>query len=87
MRIIVIGSGIAGLSAAIAYRKVGFEVTVYERSPELREIGAGISLWANALRSLDVIGAGDAIKNISRSLVRSLDRRGDHHKEREVSRQ
>jgi len=35
----------------------GFEVEVYEAAPELREIGAGVSLGANAmkaLRSLDL---------------------------------
>ena len=51
LRVIVIGSGIAGLSAAVALRKVGIEVALYERAPELREVGAGISLWANALRA------------------------------------
>ena len=54
MRVIVIGSGIAGLAAAIGLRKVGIEVTVYERAPELREVGAGISLWANAIRALAI---------------------------------
>jgi 2-polyprenyl-6-methoxyphenol hydroxylase-like FAD-dependent oxidoreductase len=46
MRAIVIGSGIAGLTTAIALRRVGFNVTVYERAAELTEVGAGISLSA-----------------------------------------
>lgn len=71
MRVIIIGSGIAGLSTAIALRKVGIEVSVYERAPELREVGAGISLWANALRALDYIGAGDAVRQVSMKLTRS----------------
>lgn len=62
MRVIVIGSGIAGLSAAIGLSKVGIEVALYERAPELREVGAGISLWANALRALDYLGAGEAVR-------------------------
>src|SRR5690242_14063459 len=52
MRVILIGSGIAGLTAAIGLRKVGIDVAVYERAPELREVGAGISLWANAIRAV-----------------------------------
>lgn len=64
MRVIVIGSGIAGLSAALALQKVGVTVSLFERAPELREVGAGISLWANALRALDVLGAGDAIRAV-----------------------
>lgn len=71
MRIIVIGSGIAGLSAALGLRKVGIEVTLYERAPELREVGAGISLWANAIRALDYFGVGDAVRAIALSLDQS----------------
>ncbi len=71
MRVIVIGSGIAGLSTAIALRKVGVEVAVYERAPELREVGAGISLWANALRALDHLGAGDSVRTVSLRMTRS----------------
>ena len=62
MKAIVIGSGIAGLSAAIALRKAGLQVVLYERAPVLTEVGAGISLWANALRALDTIGAGAAVR-------------------------
>jgi FAD-dependent urate hydroxylase len=71
VRVIIVGSGIAGLSAAIGLRKVGIDVTVYERAPELREVGAGISLWGNALRALDYLGAGQAIRSRSLSMVRS----------------
>src|SRR3954463_4312401 len=71
MRVIIIGSGIAGLSAAVALRKVGIEVAVYERAPELREVGAGISLWANALRALDYIGAGESVREVSLKMTRS----------------
>ena len=62
MKAIVIGSGIAGLSAAIALRKAGLQVVLYERAPVRTEVGAGISLWANALRALDTIGAGAAVR-------------------------
>ena len=71
MRVIVIGSGIAGLSAAIALRKVGIEAVVYERAPELREVGAGISLWANALKALDYIGAGESVRERSFKMILS----------------
>jgi 2-polyprenyl-6-methoxyphenol hydroxylase-like FAD-dependent oxidoreductase len=77
VRVIVIGSGIAGLTAVIALRKVGIDVTVYERAPELREVGAGISLWANAIRALDHLGVGDAIRAVSLSLDRSEMRASD----------
>jgi 2-polyprenyl-6-methoxyphenol hydroxylase-like FAD-dependent oxidoreductase len=50
--VVIVGGGIGGLSAAIALRRVGVEALVYERAPELREVGAGISLWPNATRLL-----------------------------------
>lgn len=62
MRAIVIGSGIAGLAAALALHRVGVDVAVYERAPALAEVGAGIGLWANAWRALDHIGAGPAVR-------------------------
>ena len=65
MDVAIVGSGIAGLSAAVALRRVGIQASVYERAPELREVGAGISLWANALRALDYIGAGEAVRRAS----------------------
>jgi len=54
-RAAIIGGGIGGLTTAIALRKIGFEVDVYERAPELKEVGSGMSLWPNAVRSLNEI--------------------------------
>ena len=54
-RAAIIGGGIGGLTTAIALRKIGFEVSVYERATELKEVGSGMSLWPNAVRSLNQI--------------------------------
>ena len=54
-RVAIIGGGIGGLTTAIALRKIGFDVNVYERADELKEVGSGISLWPNAVRSLNKI--------------------------------
>ena len=51
-RAVVVGGGISGLCTAIALRRIGLEVTVYEQAPDFDEAGAGLSLWANALRAL-----------------------------------
>ncbi|QEU90695.1 FAD-dependent monooxygenase [Streptomyces kanamyceticus] len=56
-RAIVIGAGIGGLATAVALRRVGVEVEIYERAPELRPAGFGISVMSNAvaaLRALDI---------------------------------
>ncbi|TNC21526.1 FAD-dependent oxidoreductase [Amycolatopsis alkalitolerans] len=59
---VVVGGGIAGLAAAVALRRRSWRVTVLERRPELSEVGAGITLWPNALRALDELGAGARIR-------------------------
>ncbi|MGY1813333.1 FAD-dependent oxidoreductase [Blastococcus sp. SYSU D00820] len=53
----IAGGGIAGLTAAAVLGKRGWSVRVHERADELREIGAGIFIWENALKSLEEIGA------------------------------
>ena len=80
MKVLVVGSGIGGLAAAIALRKVGCEVALYERAPELREVGAGISLWANALRALDYLDAGTPVRAAAQPMVRSEMRARDGYK-------
>jgi 2-polyprenyl-6-methoxyphenol hydroxylase-like FAD-dependent oxidoreductase len=65
MKALVVGGGIGGLSAAIGLRRAGIDVVVFERARELHEVGAGISLWANALHALDALGVGEAIRAAS----------------------
>src|SRR5438045_7906516 len=55
-RILIVGAGIGGLTAAIALRQAGMAVQVFERAAELKEIGAGIGLSANAMRVLKHLG-------------------------------
>ncbi len=56
MHAIVVGGGIGGLAAAAGLHRVGWTVTVLEKAPEFGDVGAGISLWPNALRCLDELG-------------------------------
>jgi salicylate hydroxylase len=46
-RVAIIGGGIGGLTAAHALRRRGFEPTIFEAAPELKEIGAGVALGPN----------------------------------------
>lgn len=63
-RVIVVGAGIAGLTAAIALNRVGISVEVYERATALTQAGTALSLWPNALAALDRIGLADEIARI-----------------------
>jgi len=60
-KVIVIGGGIAGLCTAIALRQMGLNVTVYEKAAAIAPVGAGITLWPNALRVLRHLNLADAI--------------------------
>ncbi|VDC33612.1 FAD-dependent oxidoreductase [Pseudogemmobacter humi] len=61
MHVEIAGGGIGGLTAAAALAQRGHSVTVHERNPELREIGAGLFVWENALRTLEALGAYEEV--------------------------
>lgn len=61
MKAIIIGGGIGGLSTAIALRKIGMEVKVFESKHEVRFAGAGLGIGANAIRALEQLGVGDQL--------------------------
>ena len=57
----IAGAGLAGLAAAIALAQQGWNVRVFEKARELREIGAGLYLYENALNALRTLGVFDEI--------------------------
>src|SRR3989339_938897 len=59
---VVVGGGIGGLTAAVALTRAGWDVTVLERAREFTEVGAGLTLWSNALAALDAIGLGETVR-------------------------
>jgi 2-polyprenyl-6-methoxyphenol hydroxylase-like FAD-dependent oxidoreductase len=63
MRAVVVGGGIGGLAAAVALHRAGWQVTVVERAVEPGEIGAGISLWPNALAALHALDVWPGIRS------------------------
>jgi 2-polyprenyl-6-methoxyphenol hydroxylase-like FAD-dependent oxidoreductase len=69
-RILIVGGGIAGLTAAIALRQHGFSPELIEREPAWRAAGAGIALQPNAMRLLHTLGVGTAVKSAGAPLER-----------------
>lgn len=65
-RALVIGGGIGGLSVALALRQAGMEVQVFEAVEEVKEVGAGVTIWSNAVRALQKLGLTDALQVIGR---------------------
>jgi salicylate hydroxylase len=63
-KIIIIGGGIGGLTAALALLRQGFDVDVYEQSPELREVGAGVQMGPNGTRVLHALGLEEPLSRI-----------------------
>lgn len=64
LKVIIIGAGIGGLTAAIAMAQAGYRVEVYDRVQQLRPVGAGISLWSNGVKVLNRLGLGDQVAAI-----------------------
>jgi len=58
-KVLIVGGGIGGQSAAIAFAKRGVNVEIVEIQPAFNVYGVGIIQQANALKALDKIGIAD----------------------------
>ncbi len=52
---VVVGAGVGGLATAGALARDGWQVDLLERRPRIEAVGAGLSLWPNALRAIAAI--------------------------------
>lgn len=62
--IAIIGGGIGGLTAALAFARQGATVTVHEQAPAIAEVGAGLQITPNGARALAALGLADALDHI-----------------------
>src|ERR1700676_1445871 len=63
-KVVIVGGGIGGLTAALALLKRGVDVEVYEQSAVLKEVGAGVQLGSNGTRVLYALGLKEALARV-----------------------
>lgn len=63
--VIVVGGGIGGLAAAYGIAKLGKKVTLLEQASQFGEVGAGLQVGPNGLRSLDALGVLDEVYKLA----------------------
>ncbi len=77
LRIAIVGGGIGGVAAANALLNRGLNVRVYEQAGALTEVGAGIAIQPNGVRSLRRLGFGDVLSRYGARWVDPQLRRAD----------
>jgi salicylate hydroxylase len=63
-KVLIVGGGIGGLSAACCLLQAGYEVDILEQAPVLGEVGAGIQISANPMHVLNQLGLGSEIETL-----------------------
>ena len=64
-KVIIVGAGLGGLTAAACLIQKGFHVRIYEQASVLAEVGAGIQTSANAVKVLYDLGLKDALESVA----------------------
>ena len=59
---LVVGAGIGGLAAAVALKRAGWQVRVFERAAAARELGFALLLAPNAMHALGAIGLAETAR-------------------------
>lgn len=66
----IIGAGIGGLTTALTLKQRGLNVNIYESSPEIKPVGAGIILANNAMQVFKKLGLQDQIEKAGNRISR-----------------
>jgi 2-polyprenyl-6-methoxyphenol hydroxylase-like FAD-dependent oxidoreductase len=64
-RVLIVGGGIGGVTAALCFARQGIDVDVFEQANQFGEVGAGIQLSPNASRVLHDVGLEDALRAVA----------------------
>jgi len=76
-RALIVGAGIGGLAAAIALRRSGWQVRVFERAAASLELGFALVLAPNAMAALSELGLSEALAGEGILAIRVEVRRTD----------
>jgi salicylate hydroxylase len=62
LKVAISGGGVGGMAAAIALMAQGHDVSVYEQARGYQRVGADVNLTPNAVKALDGLGVGAALR-------------------------
>jgi anti-anti-sigma regulatory factor len=65
VKVLIVGAGIGGLATALFLHEAGIESEIYERSPEIRELGVGINALPLAVGPLAGLGLLDRLDEVA----------------------
>ena len=71
-KVIIIGGGIGGLSAAVALQRANIPVVVHEKQPEIRELGTGVGIQRVARQGIAMIGLEEPLSSIESERYEAL---------------
>lgn len=66
----IVGGGIGGLTTALCLHRFGHHPVVFEQATELRPVGAGLSLWPNGIKVLNLLGLGPTVATLGGAIDR-----------------
>jgi 2-polyprenyl-6-methoxyphenol hydroxylase-like FAD-dependent oxidoreductase len=61
----IVGGGVSGLAAAIAFARIGYDVTVFEKHASMAALGAGVLIQPQGLAALDELGGARNFRDVS----------------------
>lgn len=65
MKVVIIGAGIGGLTAALACQRAGIDVSIYEKVEDPGEVGAGIQISPNGSKVLHALGLATELDRVA----------------------
>lgn len=77
-KIAIVGAGVAGLTLAILAKQRGYQVSLFERGSCVSSLGAGVTLWPNAMFVMQQLGLDQQIMQVGGvpGSMRQFDRHG-----------